>query len=162
MSHPYYVKRKDTYEIVAVFMKKFRHVTLVSSPHPTLKEWKGFCIFGQKAWSSWQGICASQSDYSFSTVIWLANRRNVKHHCSLYKFESPYWPIRLQLCLSTTMSACMPRAGQAKRMAQSHQTLFPRRGLGLRTTLTPHKHHVSYNFLIRWALSTTNAITLSL
>ena len=53
--------------------------SLVPSPHP----WggKGSGNFGQKAWSSWQPteklICMSQSDCSFSPIIWLTSHRNV-------------------------------------------------------------------------------------
>jgi hypothetical protein len=91
-------------------------VQLVSCPDPTLKEGKGSGEFGHNPWARERNL----RDCSFSVVIWLANRRNAKCHCLLYKFESSActrsrpWPIRSKVCFSTPVSARAHQAGQTK------------------------------------------------
>jgi hypothetical protein len=83
---------------IYVSFKCRKFPTLVPRPHPQRME-KGLVnldtILGPG-----KGIWALQWDCSFSVVIWLANRRNAKRYCQLYKFESSAharsrpWPIR--------------------------------------------------------------------
>jgi hypothetical protein len=116
--------RTDCY----VMYSNYSTVCLVSCPDPPSRREKGLVnldtILGPG-----KAIWALQWDCSFSVVMWLANRRNAKRHCQLYKFESSAharsrpWPIRSKVCFSTAVSARAHRAGQTKECVRINQTL---------------------------------------
>ena len=109
---------------------------IVSSPDPTLCEgkrvwWLCSKYLGQL--TTHTGTCAYQSDRSFSSVIWLANR---KRHWLLYKFVSPTrrcWPIRSELCSCRPMHQVLAKPRKRPKVTRS---FIPRRRWGLGTRLS--------------------------
>ena len=100
-------------------------VSLIPRPHPSARE-RGL-VTNSKCLVQLmtnRGTSMSQSDRSFSIVTWLANSKNVTVPLLA---TPPYWPIRSKVCLITDVSACT-QSRQTQQMAQSHQTLFPRKG----------------------------------
>ena len=101
----------------------FRQSFLLSMPLSdlTLEEGKGLVNLDTMLGPG-KGIWALQWDCSFSRVIWLTYCRNEEHHCLLYKFQSSAhaqprpWPIRSEVCFTTTVSA------------RTHQAMQPNQG----------------------------------
>ena len=91
-----------------------------------------------------KGIWAFQSNCSFSTVIWLANRRNVTAlllNCRPAPAQ-PCWPIRSEICFSTGVSPRVLRASQIEETVRKSPDPFSSRdrevGSGHKTSLVTY------------------------